>query len=257
MVDISDVTPLAAVVGAVVTSVAAYKGVLLTTLTSVRTSAATRQHEALGELLGAVTKIQRSSAADISGARAEFRSAYELVQRTAPEPSDILGIADEINEAVSVVGRTNGGAENVLQSVLSCLRVNAAHDDEELEQAGYLGRRHSREILDVVLVLHSEQDAALAEGRPDPDVSKARTVLLEDDWDEAVVDEFLAYGARKRARIEKAVSARLEARRQAYEDLANAKSRLIEAERLWVNNPTLPSARYRKVPRYLKSRRRP
>ncbi|MEU4616592.1 hypothetical protein [Streptomyces umbrinus] len=256
MANLSDVAPLFVVAGAVVTSVAAYKGVLLTTMTSVRTSASTRQHEALGQLLKAVGKIQRSGPADMSAAQQDFRDAHELVQRTAPEPSDILKIADEMNNLVRVVARTLAGTEDSLHvSVLHTLRSNAAQDDDTLERSGYLGWRHSREVLDVVLRLHAEQDTALTEGCQAPDLAQARAELLEDGWEMTTVDEFLACGARERARMEKAVSARLEEARKAYSGLAAAKSQLIAAERSWVNNPTTPLARPRAVALLLARRR--
>ncbi|MFI9056075.1 hypothetical protein ACIGXQ_16235 [Streptomyces anulatus] len=254
--NLSDVAPLFVVAGAVVTSVAAYKGVLLTTTTAVRTSASTRQHNALDELLGAVSKIQKSDLAGILAAQREFRDAYEMVQRTAPEPSDILRIAGEMNDLVHAAGRVQSNQIPLHLQILHNLRSNAAADDEVLESSGSLGWRHSREALDEVLRLHTEQEAALMKGRPAPDTARARAALLEDDWDELVVAEFLACGALERARREKAVSARQEKARNALSGLAAAKVRLIEAERSWVNNLASPPVRRRAVPPRLPGRRR-
>ncbi|MCQ4213871.1 hypothetical protein [Streptomyces longispororuber] len=257
MVNLSEVGPLFVVAGAVVTSVAAYRGVLLTTMTSVRTSASTRQFEAIGDLLGVIGKIQRSGPADLPAARREFQAAYELVQRTAPEPSDILAIADEMNELVRAVARAQLETQTPSHvSVLFSLRSNAARDDDTLERTGFLGRRHSRDVLDEVLRLHAEQEVALAEGRQAPDPARARAALVEDGWDELEIDEFLACGARKRAQTEKAVSAGLEEVGKALSGLAAAKGRLIAAERSWVNNLASPvMGRRRKVPRLLSGRR--
>ncbi|MDW4902880.1 hypothetical protein RB625_31145 [Streptomyces californicus] len=257
MVNLTDVAPLFVVAGAVVTSVAAYKGVRLTAMTSVHTSAATRQHEALGEFLGAVGAIQRSSGQEMYVAWRDFRSAYELVQRSAPESSGILEMAHEINDLVSAVaGSQSAGAEAIHVRVLRQLGESAARDDEELERTGSLGWQHSREVLDAVVSLHAQQDAALAEGRPAPDSSAARAALLEDQWDEQVIDEFLAFGASKRADFDERNSTRRRRVRDAYSGLAAAKSRMIDAERSWMNNPTSPAASRRTVPRLLARRRR-
>lgn len=255
--NLSEVAPLFVVAGAVVTSVAAYRGVLLTTTTAVRTSASTRQYDALGELLGAVGKIQRSAPTDMAAAQREFRAAYELVQRTAPEPSDILGIADEMNDLVRAVVRGQLWAQTPLHvQILHDLRSHAAIDDEAMKSSGSLGYRHSREVLDEVVCLHAEQETALAAGRQAPDSARVRSSLLGAGWHEDVVDDFLACGALDRARMEEALSAALKEVGKSLSGLAAAKSRLIAAERSWVNNLVSPPARLRTVPRLLVWRRK-